>query len=105
MKPLRRPVFLAHNPYRRRRLRDAARLLPVVGAFLMILPMLWSPAGSGSRLLSGDVIWFFLIWALLILAAAALAPGLARSVEEEGEAGPERSLLAEPRVKGRDDVL
>lgn len=79
MKPLRRaPLFLAPSPYRRRRLRDAARLLPVAGVLLMILPMLWTPAGDGNRRLSGDVIWFFLTWAGLILAAAAFAPGLAR---------------------------
>ena len=71
-----RPLFLARIPYRRRRLRDAARLLPVFGAFLMLLPMLWSPAGGGQRLLSSDVIWFFVTWALLVLVAAALAPGL-----------------------------
>ncbi|WP_283178097.1 hypothetical protein [Gemmobacter sp. 24YEA27] len=75
---MRRPLFLGRIPYRRRRLRDAARLLPVAGAFLMILPILWTPAGGdGNRLLSSDVIWFFVTWALLILAAALLAPGLA----------------------------
>lgn len=35
------PLFLARADYRRRRLRDAARLLPVVGALLMLLPLLW----------------------------------------------------------------
>ena len=105
MKPLRRPVFLARNPYRRRRLRDAARLLPVAGAFLMILPMLWSPAGAGLRQLSGDVIWFFVIWALLILAAAALAPGLARPEEEEEESEADPGSLAGQGGKGGDDVL
>jgi hypothetical protein len=71
----RRPLFLARAPYRRRRLRDAARLLPVFGAVLMILPLMWSSDGQ-ARLTSGDVIYFFGLWALLILVAAAFAPGL-----------------------------
>lgn len=81
------PLFLAPSPYRRRRLRDAVRILPVVAMFLMILPILWSPAGQGDRRLSGDVIYFFLIWLLLILAAGALARGLMRppGPDEEDE--------------------
>jgi hypothetical protein len=76
MKRPRAPMFLARIPYRRRRLRDAARLLPVLGAFLMVLPLLWSPPGTGTRLTSGDVVYFFLIWIALVLVAAAFATGL-----------------------------
>lgn len=71
-----KPLFLARIPYRRRRLRDAARLLPVLGAFLMILPSLWSSPGTGTRLTSGDVVYFFLIWLALVMVAAGFAPGL-----------------------------
>jgi len=78
MKRPRRPLFLARIPYRRRRLRDAARLLPVFGAFLMILPVMWSSPGQAQRVTSGDVVYFFLVWVLLIGAAAAFAPGLSR---------------------------
>ena len=85
MKRPRRPLFLARIPYRRRRLRDAARLLPVFGTFLFILPVLWSPAGEGQRLLSGDVVYFFLTWARLVLVAAAFAPGLSAAGEEDEE--------------------
>lgn len=84
MKRSRKPLFLARIPYRRRRLRDAARLLPVLGAFLMILPSLWSPPGMGLRLTSGDLVYFFLIWVILVLIAAAFAPGLTG-----GNQGPE----------------
>lgn len=77
-RPRKAPLFLAPSPYRRRRLRDAVRILPVVAMFLMILPILWSPAGQGDRRLSSDVIYFFLIWVLLILVAAGLARGLTR---------------------------
>jgi peptidoglycan/LPS O-acetylase OafA/YrhL len=69
------PLFLARAPYRRRRLRDAARLLPIVGAFLLFLPILWTPEGRVS-LTAGDMVYFFLIWLLLILAAAGFSHGL-----------------------------
>jgi hypothetical protein len=71
-----RPVFLARAPYRRRRLRDAARLLPVFGVVLLLLPLLWSSEAGAQRLTSGDVIYFFGLWTMLVLVAAAFAPGL-----------------------------
>ncbi|MEZ5797390.1 MAG: hypothetical protein R3D63_07940 [Paracoccaceae bacterium] len=84
MKRPKRPMFLAPSPYRRRRLRDAARLLPVFAAFLLILPELWSPPGQALRVTSGDVIYFFLVWCGLVLVAAAFAPGLSA-----GESAPD----------------
>ena len=78
LKKPRGPLFLARIPYRRRRLRDAARLLPVFGLFLMVLPALWTPAGEALRVTSGDVVYFFFIWILLILVAAGFAPGLSQ---------------------------
>jgi hypothetical protein len=75
MRKPKRPLFLARAPYRRRRLRDAARLLPVVGGFLLLLPLLWTP-DSRMALRSGDVIYFFSVWLVLIAFAAAFAPGL-----------------------------
>ena len=84
MKRPKGPLFLARAPYRRRRLRDAARLLPVVGIFLLLLPLLWAPDAS-MTLTSGDVI-YFVVWLVLIGLAAAFAPGLrggAGSSDEE----------------------
>ena len=75
MRRPKQPLFLARAPYRRRRLRDAARLLPVLGAFLLLLPLLWAPA-AGLSLSSADVVYFFGVWLLLIGLAAAFAPGL-----------------------------
>ncbi len=75
MRRPKRPLFLARAPYRRRRLRDAARLLPVLGLFLLLLPLLWAPDAQMS-LTSGDVIYFFSVWLVLIALAAAFAPGL-----------------------------
>ena len=84
----RRPLYLARAPYRRRRLRDAARLLPVFGALLLILPLLWS-GDPAARLTSGDVIYFFGLWVVLILVAAAFAPGL------QGDAAPSTAALGD----------
>lgn len=69
------PLFLPPASYRRRRLRDAARLLPIVGAFLLFLPILWMPGGK-ITLTAGDIIYFFAVWLILIVVAAAFARGL-----------------------------
>jgi peptidoglycan/LPS O-acetylase OafA/YrhL len=69
------PLFLARRSYRRRRLRDAARLLPIVGLFLLLLPILWMPDGR-INLTAADIIYFFVVWIGLILAAAAFSRGL-----------------------------
>lgn len=71
------PVFLARSSYRRRRLRDAARLLPVVGGLMLLLPLLWVPEAE-VRLGARDVLYFFGVWLALIGLAAAFAPGLSR---------------------------
>jgi hypothetical protein len=66
-------------------LRDAARLLPVVGTFLLLLPMLWTADGK-IALTSGEMIYFFGVWLFLIVVAAAFARGLRvgeRAEEEE----------------------
>ncbi|SNX73373.1 hypothetical protein SAMN05878503_11552 [Cereibacter ovatus] len=84
----RAPLFLARRGYRRRRLRDGARMLPLFGAFLFLLPILWEPAASERRDTAPDGIYLFVVWALLILVAAAIAPRLrdeAREDEAEDE--------------------
>jgi uncharacterized membrane protein len=82
MKPPRQPLFVAPGTYRRRRLMDAARMLPVLGLGLMILPMLWAPDTEGTRSTATDGIYLFVIWGLLIAAAAMLAPRLGGDTPE-----------------------
>lgn len=88
------PLFLQRGPYRRRRRIDAARLLPVFGAFLLILPILWEPGdgGGAGRSTSADALYLFAVWAGLIAVARLLAPGLSapeaaprRAPDESGE--------------------
>ncbi|WP_225030415.1 hypothetical protein [Xinfangfangia pollutisoli] len=101
MKRPRRVMFLAPRPYRRRRLRDAARLLPVFGAFLLVIPALWTAPGTGTRRLSGDVFYFFAVWVLLIGVAWAFARGLSRQEDDGGADEAEDGFPADPRQPGR----
>lgn len=75
------PLFLRRASYRQRRRRDAARLLPVVGLFLMLLPVLWSPQDTFRRDTAPDGIYLFVIWAVLIV----LALLISRSLNTEGD--------------------
>ena len=70
---LTRPLFLPRARCRRRRLRDAARLLPLFGAFLLLLPVLWSPATTTVRDTAPDGIYLFVVWAGLIVVAGLLS--------------------------------
>ena len=63
------PLFLHRDTYRRRRVMDAARLLPLFGAALLMVPLLWA---SGHGTASGAV-YVFLAWFGLIGAAAVLS--------------------------------
>jgi len=68
-------VFLERRSYRRRRLIDAVRLLPVLGVMLMMLPLFWpsGPDASGEPVaMSTAVIYVFAVWVLLIAAAYVL---------------------------------
>lgn len=70
------PLFVAPRIYRRRRLIDAARILPILGAVLLIVPLLHPSTPDMPRDTASDGLYLFGVWALLILGAWALAPGL-----------------------------
>lgn len=80
----RRPVFLPPAGYRRRRVRDAARLLPVLGVVLLVVPLLWTrsdqPGGVGN---AAALIYVFAVWAGLIAAANLLSRLLRRDTEDD----------------------
>jgi hypothetical protein len=90
MRRPRPPLFLARAVYRRRRMRDAARLLPLMGIILLLLPLLWTRGATEGA--GQDWTYIFGIWALLIVLAAVLAPGLAASDADgaQDEAGKDR---------------
>jgi hypothetical protein len=67
-------VFLEHQSYRRNRLADAARLLPVIGSVVLAVPLLW-PSADSAQVIAGEVdavpmstaiLYIFTAWAGLI---------------------------------------
>ena len=102
-RPIRReraPLFLPRPEYRRRRLVDAARLLPLFGGFLMMLPILWTPAATQARDTARDGMYLFAIWAVLVGLAAWLAPGLADAADDGAASGEDET----PSVGPEDSV-
>lgn len=72
------PVFLARAGYRVRRAMDAARFLPIVGAFLFLMPLIWT-TGSTRR----SMVYIFAIWIGLIFGAALLSRVLIREPKSD----------------------
>ncbi|SPF76883.1 hypothetical protein ALP8811_01900 [Aliiroseovarius pelagivivens] len=68
MRSPREPLFLARQSYRRRRIEDAARLLPLLGVVLFLLPLMVGGAIGNVRLAYVFSAWFGLILSALILA-------------------------------------
>jgi hypothetical protein len=73
MKARTQPPYLARETYRRRRLIDAARLLPIFGMFLILLPVLWPPIGPDIPATAREAVYLFVIWFGLVVGAALLA--------------------------------
>ncbi|WP_347138420.1 hypothetical protein [Paracoccus sp. SSK6] len=71
-----RPLFLERASFRRRRLGDAARVLPVLAAGLILVPVWWMPAQVS---FAAGTVWMFGIWAALIGAIWALHRALRRA--------------------------
>ncbi len=65
-------LFLQRQPYRRRRLIDAARVLPVFGAFLFFVPSALIARGT-SGTTSAMGLFLFGTWIALIVAGALIA--------------------------------
>ncbi|WP_298292128.1 hypothetical protein [uncultured Litoreibacter sp.] len=74
------PEFLEQSVYRRRRLIDAIKLLPVLGGCLFLLPALILGDGAGSTAMR--LVYFFFTWVVLIMICAVLVRALSRSDEE-----------------------
>lgn len=80
------PLFLHRQTYRRRRIMDAARLLPFFGGVLLLLPVLWSQTHSTAM----AAVYLFVAWLGLIATAALLARRLSeplRGSDPEKEGG------------------
>ncbi|MXQ06764.1 hypothetical protein GQ651_02780 [Alphaproteobacteria bacterium GH1-50] len=77
------PLFLARQSYRRRRLGDAARVLPILGAVLLLLPILWADTARTS----GGLVYIFATWAILIVIVAVVSSRLGH--DRRGAGDPE----------------
>lgn len=64
-----RPLFLERRMYRRRRLADAARALPVLGAVLLCLPLLWPAHAATARVM----LYVFGLWCLLAIISGVIS--------------------------------
>lgn len=99
------PLFVERKKYRRRRLMDAARILPVAGFVLFMLPVLWAQ-GEGTGI-AGEALYLFLVWAVLIVGAALIARALSQGAAPEAsraaaaaEAPPWAADLAQTGTSG-----
>lgn len=78
------PLFLARRAYAKRRLADGARMLPVVGAGLFVLPLLWkAPPGEEGIGTVGVMVYLFLVWVFLAGAAGIISRRLAEKDETQ----------------------
>jgi hypothetical protein len=86
-------VFLERDSYRRRRLADISRLLPLIGVLLLLVPLLWTGADTGA-VTAGDatplpmskaITYIFAVWAMLIIAAVLFAMAARRWGVEGGD--------------------
>lgn len=88
MKTERHPVFLERATYHKRRMADAARLLPVLGVILLGLPMLWlarADAATEAALTSHVMGYIFGVWVLLVGLSALLSAHLAAQPDQEDD--------------------
>lgn len=91
-------LFLERRSYRQRRLMDALRLLPLLGAVLWAVPLLWgqpdaasgAPEGaavSGGVPTSRAMLYVFGVWSILAVLALFLSLRLDRSVDKTDAPG------------------
>jgi hypothetical protein len=66
-------IFLEKASYRKRRLRDAAKLVPFLGIVLLAIPLAWSSNAPDDRIGSSGLLYVFGAWVLLIVLAAVLS--------------------------------
>ena len=65
------PIFLERRSYRKRRMMDAVRLLPLLGLALWMVPLMWSvPQGDAGDVMPMSIAlrYVFGIWVSVLLA-------------------------------------
>ncbi len=97
-----RPVFVERRTYRRRRMADAAGLLPVFGVALFGIPLLWGGEASQGALTSDVMIYVFGIWVALAVLAAVVSRDLGREGDPGTDPGAGSGDNASPVVRQGD---
>jgi hypothetical protein len=85
------PLFLERRSYRRRRMMDAVRILPLLCALLwLVVPTMWpNDTDAGAQTLLSTALWYlFVIWVLAITAAFALWRGILIHDAAEEDSAP-----------------
>lgn len=73
-------VFVQRRTYRRRRMADAARLLPVLGGALILIPLLWTGNADEPASTASVMLYLFLVW----IGLAGLAAAISRHLQVAG---------------------
>ena len=73
------PLFVERQTYRRRRLVDAARALPVLGVMLWLVPLLWAEPDTATGASTG-LTYIFAVWLGLPIVAGVLIHAMNRRV-------------------------
>lgn len=81
MRLTRKTTFLERSGYRRRRMGDVARVLPVIAGLLFCLPLLWERGREPGT--ANAAIFLFVVWAVMILLSGGLARLIARTRDED----------------------
>lgn len=77
------PAFLERKSYRRRRMADAARLLPFAGAVGFVMPLMWrADVSTGAETARGGL-YLFVVWFLLIALALLLSRRLRSRADDD----------------------
>ena len=77
-------MFLARRTYRLRRLSDAARMLPIAGAVLFSVPLLWETEGVRT---TRAMFYIFGLWIVLAVIAGVISARLRPTDTEEDPKG------------------
>jgi len=78
------PIFLERRTYRRRRMSDAARMLPILGAALFLLPLLWGSGDAEPVRTSVVMFYLFPVWLALAVISVLISRHLRRDPADEG---------------------
>ncbi len=88
--------FVERRTYRRRRLMDIARLLPLLGALLLTIPLLWpnpdpypAPGSQSGMATSVAITYIFVVWTGLIAATFAFGVAVKLWAGHWTEGGPQ----------------